>query len=515
MFSGFMVNAWIVATIVAVVGGAVGFFVVLRGSAFVAHAIPNGSFAGAAAASLIGINTLIGLGVFAFGSALGIGLLGRRGRHDVATALTLVFALGLGALFLSFTVEYAPEIYSLLFGEVLGISTNQLGPTIVLAAVCLVVLALLYRPLLLSSTLPDSAHARGIPPYTAELAFLILVALATTMTVPVVGTALIFSLMIGPPAAARAFTTRPLTAVALSVAIAVAVAWAAIALSYQTNWPVGFYVGVISAASYAAGRIWTYARRHRVAARGRLWPVQAPRNSSPLPELMVDIVAGVVAYAQPVARLQLPKSFVPCAQPALRALVYRIRWIVSRRVPLGMVTSTVAPGGWFNRALPTGDCTESLPRARSASPAPTRVHVWTSPVPSSRISAERPKASVGAGPSAASTTTASRSRCRSRRIRVSMCAWSSLAAWYSPFSLRSPWPRATLIRAAMSRRPTVSNSATSALRAARPASVIGSPSFSGMLIPTLSRVEGARAGTSASSRVTRAARSTTPMRSGR
>jgi zinc/manganese transport system permease protein len=284
MFSGFMVNAWIVATIVAVVGGAVGFFVVLRGSAFVAHAIPNGSFAGAAAASLIGINTLIGLGVFAFGSALGIGLLGRRGRHDVATALTLVFALGLGALFLSFTVEYAPEIYSLLFGEVLGISANQLGPTIVLAAVCLVVLALLYRPLLLSSTLPDSAHARGIPPYAAELAFLILVALATTMTVPVVGTALIFSLMIGPPAAARAFTTRPLTAVALSVAIAVAVAWAAIALSYQTNWPVGFYVGVISAASYAAGRIWTYARRHRVAARGETTKNggESPRFARPI-----------------------------------------------------------------------------------------------------------------------------------------------------------------------------------------------------------------------------------------
>jgi len=269
MFSGFMVNAWIVATIVAVVGGAVGFFVVLRGSAFVAHAIPNGSFAGAAAASLIGINTLIGLGVFALGSALGIGLLGRRGRHDVATALTLVFALALGALFLSFTVEYAPEIYSLLFGEVLGISTNELVPTIVLAAICLAVLALLYRPLLLSSTLPDSAHARGIPPYTAELAFLILVALATTMTVPVVGTALIFSLMIGPPAAARAFTTRPLTAVVLSVAIAVAIAWAAIALSYQTNWPVGFYVGIISAASYAAGRTWAHARQRHTPRRPR------------------------------------------------------------------------------------------------------------------------------------------------------------------------------------------------------------------------------------------------------
>ena len=149
----------------------------------------------------------------------------------------------------------------------LGISTNQLAPTIALAAVCLAALALLYRPLLLSSTLPDSAHARGITPSRASSSrFLILVALATTMTVPVVGTALIFSLMIGPPAAARAFTTRPLTAIALSIASLLAVAWAAIALSYQTNWPVGFYVGVISAATYAAGRTWTYARRNRVPA---------------------------------------------------------------------------------------------------------------------------------------------------------------------------------------------------------------------------------------------------------
>jgi zinc/manganese transport system permease protein len=276
VFSGFMVNAWIVATIVAVVGGAVGFFVVLRGSAFVAHAVPNGSFAGAAAASLVGVNALIGLGVFSLGGALGIGLLGRRGRHDVATALTLVFMLGLGALFLSFTVEYAPEIYSLLFGEVLGISNTELGPTIVLALVSLLALAVLYRPLLLSSALPDSAQARGIAAFTIELGFLLLVALATTMTVPVVGTALIFSLMIGPPAAARAFTNRPWVAISLSVAIALLVVWAAIALSYQTNWPVGFFVGTASAAAYATGRAWRFARRNRATAQGAADDAQAP-----------------------------------------------------------------------------------------------------------------------------------------------------------------------------------------------------------------------------------------------
>ena len=87
MFAPFMMNAWIVGTMVAVVAGVVGFFVVMRGSAFAADAVPQGAFAGAAGASLIGVSTLLGLSVFALAGALGIGLLGRRGRHDVATAL--------------------------------------------------------------------------------------------------------------------------------------------------------------------------------------------------------------------------------------------------------------------------------------------------------------------------------------------------------------------------------------------------------------------------------------------
>src|SRR5579862_9829298 len=102
MFASFMTNAWIVATIVAAIAGVVGFFAVLRGSTFAAHAIPNGAFAGAAGASLIGINVIWGLAVFAVGGALGIGALGKKARHDVVTALTLVLMLGLGALFVSF-----------------------------------------------------------------------------------------------------------------------------------------------------------------------------------------------------------------------------------------------------------------------------------------------------------------------------------------------------------------------------------------------------------------------------
>src|SRR6516162_8852717 len=257
MFSGFMVNTWIVATIVAVIAGVVGFFVVLRGSAFAAHAIPKGAFAGAAGASLLGINTLIGLGVLSLLAALGIGRLGRRGRNDVVTALTLVLMLALGAAFLSRTTQYEPEIYSLLFGEILGVSTGQILPIAVLGAVCLAAIAALYRPLTLSSAVPEIAEAKGIRGYRIEMSFLVVLALATTMTVPVVGALLIFSLMIGPPAAARSLTSRPVLAMILSVVIALITVWAAIAASYLYNWPIGFFVGTLAALAYGIGRTWT------------------------------------------------------------------------------------------------------------------------------------------------------------------------------------------------------------------------------------------------------------------
>lgn len=261
MFATFMTNAWIVATMVALVAGVVGFFVVLRGSAFPAHAIPNGAFAGAAAANFFGFNVLWGLGACSVLAALGIGTLGRRGRHDVATALALVVMLSVGAVFLSRSGEYEPQLYSLLFGEVLGVSSQELLPVALLAVASLAAIAVMYGPLTLSSVAPEVAEAKGIRSHHMEMAFLVVLAVATTMTVPVVGAMLIFSLMIGPPAAARCFTDRPPIAIALSVAIALVTVWLAIAISYETNWPIGFMVGTFAALDYGVGRAWAGRRR--------------------------------------------------------------------------------------------------------------------------------------------------------------------------------------------------------------------------------------------------------------
>jgi zinc/manganese transport system permease protein len=263
MFTGFMENAWIIGSIVAVVAGVVGFFVVMRGAAFPAHAIPNGAFAGAAAANLIGINALFGLGVFSLGAALGIAKLSRRGRADAVTALALILMLALGAAFLSQSTQYEPEIFSLLFGEILGVSTGQIWPIVMLGAVCILAVAVLYRQLLLTAVSPDIAAARGLRPERIETIFLVVLACATTMTVPVVGALLIFTLMIGPPAAARCFSDRALVAMGLSIAMALVTIWAALACSFTTNWPVGFYVGSFSAAWYVIGRLYVALRNTR------------------------------------------------------------------------------------------------------------------------------------------------------------------------------------------------------------------------------------------------------------
>jgi zinc/manganese transport system permease protein len=260
MFTGLMLNTWIAATAVAVIAGVTGFFAVLRGSTFAAHAIPNGAFAGAAGAALLGLNALAGLAVFSVAGALGIAGLSRRARSDVATALTFVMMLGVGALFVSWSTEYAAEAYSLLFGEVFGVAAGEVLPIIVLGAVSIAAIILMFRPLMLSSALPEVAEARGISARWMDLAFLLVMALATSMTVPVVGALLMFSLMIGPAAAARSLTARPMLAMTLSVVIALVTVWTGIVVSYHTNWPLGFFVGAAGAVFFLAGRAYAAAR---------------------------------------------------------------------------------------------------------------------------------------------------------------------------------------------------------------------------------------------------------------
>jgi zinc/manganese transport system permease protein len=254
LFSGFMVDTWLEASVMAVVAGAVGFFVVARGSSFAAHAIPQGAFTGAAGAALIGANTLVGAGAFSLLGVVAIARWGRRGHQDVVTALSLVTLLGIGSLFLSMSSEYAEQTFSLLFGEPLAVSSSDLLATLLLGAGCIAIVVSLFRPLMISSIAPELAIARNIRPERVELVFLLSVGVATTMALPVVGALLVFSLMIGPPTTARFVTDRPVVAMTVSAALGLVTVWASITASFWSNWPIGFFVGTFAAVWYLIGR---------------------------------------------------------------------------------------------------------------------------------------------------------------------------------------------------------------------------------------------------------------------
>jgi zinc/manganese transport system permease protein len=244
---GFMRNAMEAGTIIAILAGIIGYFVVLRRSSFASHALGHTGFSGAAAAVLVGAQPVYGLLIFTIATASGMALLGARASNrDVEIGTVLAFALGLGLLFLSLYRGYAQEAYSILFGEVLGISTAQVAFTFWSSLGVLAVLVLIYRPLLFASLDEDVAEAKGLPLTFLNLAFLVLLAVAISFAVQIIGVLLIFALMVTPAAIAVRVTSRSLWAVVISVLVAATAVWAGLFVALWSNYPASFFiVGII------------------------------------------------------------------------------------------------------------------------------------------------------------------------------------------------------------------------------------------------------------------------------
>ncbi|MGP8125569.1 MAG: metal ABC transporter permease [Nitrososphaerales archaeon] len=239
----FMQHAFEAGTIVAVIAGITGYFVVLRRSAFTAHAFSEIGFAGAAGAVLWNIPPIVGLLMGSTLGALAIAALGRRATNrDTQIGIVLAFALGLGLLFISMYSGYATEAYSILFGEILGISSSSVLLTLFAGAAILIAVGILYRPLLFASLDEDVAEAKGMPMLLVGTAFLLVVAVAVSFAVQVTGVLLIFSLMVTPAATAQYLSRRPQRAMMISVAIALMATWVGLFVAYYTPYPVSFFI---------------------------------------------------------------------------------------------------------------------------------------------------------------------------------------------------------------------------------------------------------------------------------
>ena len=246
-----MVNAFIAATLVALVAGAVGTLLVLRGQVFAGHALSHVGFGGAAGAILLGLPPLWGLVALTVLGGVGMGLLGARaGERDVAIGLVLSVSMGAGLLFLSFYTAQASQATALLFGNVLGVEPNTLWALAGLAGLTLLALGVIARPLLFASLQPELAAARGVPVRLVSVLFLALVALTVAACVQVVGVLLVFALMVAPAATALRLSGRVLPAMALATALALTQSWAALWLAYATDWPTSFWITVLGSAGY-------------------------------------------------------------------------------------------------------------------------------------------------------------------------------------------------------------------------------------------------------------------------
>lgn len=254
----FMLHAFEAGTIVAIVAGVVGYFVVVRKSSFAAHALSHVGFTGAAGAVLIGLTPLVGLLAFTLGGGLLIATLGTRAaERDVQIGTVLAFMLGLGVLFISLYTGYATEAYSLLFGEILGISTADVITTGIAGIIILVLVAIIYRPLLFMSLDQDVAEAKGVPVYALGIIFMLLVGATTAISVQVVGVLLIFSLIVTPAAVAQRIARKPWQGILISVAIALGATWFGLFIAFYVPYPVSFFITSAAFVVFVASRFIT------------------------------------------------------------------------------------------------------------------------------------------------------------------------------------------------------------------------------------------------------------------
>src|SRR2546421_3614897 len=258
----FMVHAFEAGTVVALVAGAIGYFVVLRSTAFAAHALSHIGFAGAAGAVVAGLSPVVGLLAFTLGSGVAIGALGNRLRgRDVTIGIVLAWTLGLGVLFISLYRGYATEAYALLFGEILGISERDVIVTLIAGVITLVTLVTVYRPLLFSSVDEELAGAKGVPVTGLSIAFMAILAVAVTEAVQVVGVLLVFALIVTPAAIAIRFTSRPPFAIGIGISLALLFTWLGLSIAYFSPHPVSFFITSLAFFTYLAVRLSEPVRR--------------------------------------------------------------------------------------------------------------------------------------------------------------------------------------------------------------------------------------------------------------
>ena len=244
----FMQRAFLGGVLVGTICALVGTYVVLRGLAFVGDALAHAAFPGVVIAYLLKGNIYLGAAIFALATALGIGLISRRARMSYDTAIGILFAgaFALGVLLMSTIRGYTVDLFSFLFGNILGISGRDLLLVGLLGAVVVLTIALFYKELLLLSFDPTVAEAMGYPVQALNYLLLALIALTIVISIQAVGIILVVALLVTPSATAHLLTERLFRMMLFGIVLAALAAVVGLYLSFYLNVASGAAIVLVS-----------------------------------------------------------------------------------------------------------------------------------------------------------------------------------------------------------------------------------------------------------------------------
>lgn len=249
-------NSIIAAAVLGIVGGLIGVFVMQRDMAFAVHGISELSFAGAAAALLLGLNVVAGSIVGSLIAAALIGVLGAKARdRNSIIGVLMPFGLGLGILFLALYPGRSGNKFGLLTGQIISVDLPQLGLLIGISIVVLVSLLIVWRPLTFDSLDAEVASARGVPGRALSILFMTLLGLTVAVSVQIIGALLVMALLVTPAAAALRVSSSPVMVPVLSIAFGLVSAVGGILLAIGGSLPISPYITTISFAIYIVCRL--------------------------------------------------------------------------------------------------------------------------------------------------------------------------------------------------------------------------------------------------------------------
>lgn len=203
-------RALIAAILIGALCATIGAFVVLQELSFIGDALAHASFPGVVIASLLGLNIALGGAVFGVATALGVGWITRRSKVSLDTAIGVLFAgmFALGIFLLSVQKGYSKELFGLLLGDILAVRPADLWTIIAIGGAILLIIAALYKELVLMTFDPTAAQSQGLP--TGPLHYLLLCLMAVTVVISIqsVGIVLVVAMVVTPAATASLVVRR-------------------------------------------------------------------------------------------------------------------------------------------------------------------------------------------------------------------------------------------------------------------------------------------------------------------